>query len=683
MKAERFGGFRLYALGLLVVMFLAYDSQVWRMGFYYDDWEGIFLYKLNLTNLQIWQYFLVDRPFSALIHFVFNPIFGASSAGWHVLGVIVNWLAILFFVKTMLEIWPKQIMPIAWMGFLLALYPGISRQFVIRTSMPHYTSMLLFMLSLWLMILAFKNKSQRIWLIFASILLGIFQTLLVEFFGGLELIRFFLLFYLVWQENGTFKQTLIKTVKHWLPYISIFVFFIAFKFFILPSMQLPGAQPKHMRKILELFGGDFINTFFEYANLILQDIIHSLFYVWTLAITPQQIDLQSKAFSASWALGLLAALVAVLIIKGWARKENEDSNTPIFIHLIILIAVLALIFGGLPSWAIGKQAAVGRWSSRFLFGQIFGAVPLIVLFIFWITGKNRRSVQYFLLALLLAGSFSVQFRTANDYALDWDSQRQFFWQLKWRAPALSPQAFIVSPQAATRLTVDYQMAYAINVLYASGHAQTTMPHWWFNGPEELRSVKAGEANSERWVGRTFRTIKFESNMTYAVPVLSNLSRGCLLIADPLYQDAPLLTESEKRLFLTSHPERILAEETTPMPTDVFGAEPEHTWCYFFTKADLARQYAQWDEGIKLWQEAADLGYTPTYGPEYWPFIEAFAKQGDWQAAVELTQKANELTEAMPPFLCGNWQRIMLETQKSESQTQAWNQIQPLLSCKIN
>jgi hypothetical protein len=147
-KAEQIGGFRLYMLALLLTMFLAYDSQALRIGFYYDDWEGVFLYKLSLSFRQIWEYFLIDRPFSALIHALFNPLLGASSIGWHLMGLLINWAAILLFVKTMLQIWPQQILAIGWMGLLFGVYPGITRQFVLLTSIPHYSSMFLFMLSL-------------------------------------------------------------------------------------------------------------------------------------------------------------------------------------------------------------------------------------------------------------------------------------------------------------------------------------------------------------------------------------------------------------------------------------------------------------------------------------------------------------------------------------------------------
>jgi hypothetical protein len=320
------------------------------------------------------------------------------------------------------------------------------------------------------------------------------------------------------------------------------------------------------------------------------------------------------------------------------------------------------------------------WSSRFLFGQVIGAVPLVVVGLVWLAGPTRRNLQHVLLSILLVSSFSLQFRTAAEYVQFWKYDNNFYWQLKWRIPALSPQAFIVTPTAATQLTVAYQMGFAVNVIYASGFGQIQVPYWLFNGPEELRSVQNNEPNSERQVGKTFRTIAFGSTMKKAVPVISDLSRGCLLVADPVYKDVPSLSTSEKLIFSTSHPEMILKNETSPMPVDVFGNEPAHTWCYHFLKADLARQYQEWDHVLDLWTQASLLELHPSSGPEYLPFIEAFANKDNWPKALQLTKNANEQTGDSQPFLCGNWKRFLLETPPSPQREAAWAEVKGLLAC---
>ena len=56
--------------------------------------------------------------------------------------------------------------------------------------------------------------------------------------------------------------------------------------------------------------------------------------------------------------------------------------------------------------------------------------------------------------------------------------------------------------------------------------------------------------------------------------------------------------------------------------EIFGAEPPHTWCYYFEKADLARQLQDWQSVLQLEKQAREHGFTPKFGPEYVPFIEA-------------------------------------------------------------
>jgi hypothetical protein len=125
---------------------------------------------------------------------------------------------------------------------------------------------------------------------------------------------------------------------------------------------------------------------------------------------------------------------------------------------------------------------------------------------------------------------------------------------------------------------------------------------------------------------------------------------------------------------------ILSKETSPIPLDVFGREPDHTWCYTFLKADLARQNQQWDQILELWRQALAQQLRPNYGPEYLPFIEAFARNGEWQSALQLTKQANEKTDAMQPFLCNNWQRLLTEIPASAKHDAARNQVKELLAC---
>jgi len=91
---EPIDGFVVYALVLLLVMFAAYNLMIKNIGFYYDDWEGVFLQKQNYSFLQVWNYFLIDRPFSTIVHFALNPLLGTKPASWRIAGMLVNWAAV-------------------------------------------------------------------------------------------------------------------------------------------------------------------------------------------------------------------------------------------------------------------------------------------------------------------------------------------------------------------------------------------------------------------------------------------------------------------------------------------------------------------------------------------------------------------------------------------------------------
>ena len=107
---------------------------------------------------------------------------------------------------------------------------------------------------------------------------------------------------------------------------------------------------------------------------------------------------------------------------------------------------------------------------------------------------------------------------------------------------------------------------------------------------------------------------------------------------------------------------------------------EKTWCYFYQKAELARQYQRWDEIQLLWNSAIDNNVQTTIGTEYIPFIDGFAHIAHWQTAAELTISANKLSKAMNSILCPLWDSIEQSTSDSEERDETIRQIKMKLEC---
>jgi hypothetical protein len=95
----------------------------------------------------------------------------------------------------------------------------------------------------------------------------------------------------------------------------------------------------------------------------------------------------------------------------------------------------------------------------------------------------------------------------------------------------------------------------------------------------------------------------------------------------------------------------------PPDTDIFGPEPAHTWCYFFQKADLARQTQDWNQVINLYKQAQQMGFSSKNGAEYLPLVEAYAQTGDWQKAYDLTITARRQSLDTLKMWCSNWARF--------------------------
>jgi hypothetical protein len=117
-------------------------------------------------------------------------------------------------------------------------------------------------------------------------------------------------------------------------------------------------------------------------------------------------------------------------------------------------------------------------------------------------------------------------------------------------------------------------------------------------------------------------------------------------------------EGSEKLIPFSDLSRIIPDPApVPPDTDIFGPEPEHTWCYYFQKADLARQTQDWNEVLDLYQQAKQSGFFPENGAEYLPLIEAYVQTGNWQNAYDLTLKARRLSLGALKMMCSNWTRF--------------------------
>ncbi|HAV78106.1 MAG TPA: hypothetical protein DCX53_12220, partial [Anaerolineae bacterium] len=114
----------------------------------------------------------------------------------------------------------------------------------------------------------------------------------------------------------------------------------------------------------------------------------------------------------------------------------------------------------------------------------------------------------------------------------------------------------------------------------------------------------------------------------------------------------------------SNADRITAQQTAVLPA-IYGPEQEHGWCYYFQKADLARQMGEWGEVVTLGEKAFALDDFPNNPVERFVFIEGYTHTGDWKRALQLSRESYRVSkEYVGPLLCQLWKRIEAETAQS-------------------
>jgi tetratricopeptide (TPR) repeat protein len=117
------------------------------------------------------------------------------------------------------------------------------------------------------------------------------------------------------------------------------------------------------------------------------------------------------------------------------------------------------------------------------------------------------------------------------------------------------------------------------------------------------------------------------------------------------------------------------------PSIAFLPEPEHTWCYYYAKAELAYQQGDWHQVMASIEEARSLGYAPEDPFEWLGYIEAQARLGNIEAAERVSREAIKEDSSLRKGLCEVWQRIHILTPVGNESERLVNQTLSAFECK--
>ncbi len=656
-------GVCLYSFGLILS----------RLGFFQDDWHHVFYaYWQGDEGLQ--RFLLTDRgPFAWVVYAAFFRILGYSPAAWHWSLMIIRFLTALLFWLALRQIWPAWSRMTAWLAVIFAVYPIFTLQPLAVAYTLHWSMYLVFMTSLVLMVYAVRHPRYFGVLTAAALLLEAGQLALIEYFSGLEICRLLFLWLLFGDTPS--RERWRKTFRYGLPYLILLLLYVIYRSSYSDLFGYDRFTP--LATLVDLLRTP-LATLTGLLQSILQDVIYVLLSQWYAAVDPANIDLTRPSTYLIFGSMLAFALAAILVfgrLRG-AQQERESDHVARNLAFGGLIAILLAL---VPFWLTGFSIYQKNplWSERLALAAMPGASMLLVGAVYSFVGHERS--RNIVLSVVLAMAIGLQVQTARSYQASWDKQLQFYWQLKWRAPALEPGTLIVSDQEILFYMGIYPTAFAINLLYP----QTTVPpvsSYWFNAGFEHLNF------DEFAAGKPVTFQKYATTFTATVGDVMAITfepgeGQCLWVLGPQYADMRGLTPEATTWLRVSNPSRILPGEVTAPPPAIFGNEPRHTWCYYFEKADLAVQAQDWGTAVKLWEEAGQQRVHAGNGAELIPFINAYARLNDWESARRLTLQAESLPDRSTSALCDVWRGLAVSTQPAAERDQTIMATEAQLGCQ--
>lgn len=638
-----------YPVALLLIGLVTYGYSVGSLGYYWDDWEVVFLLRTRQLSL-LYGYFAFDRPFAWPYQLMYMA-FGLNAVAWHLMTLLLRWVGVLFFYLCLRLIWPRYEAYLRWLGVLIFVYPGFLQQSISGAYNRHFAAFALFSISLYLMALAVKQPQKGWWLWPLSWITAAIQVITIEYFVGLELARLVLLWLLLAGESWlTVRRRAAKTFLLFAPYLAIFGAYFWWRMIVFPR-SIARLNYSGDFKFLQDFQGSFLSGALATSTRAAFDLIYSTIQVWFNELTgPAGFTLQSKA--AWFALGVGALIAVLFALTQPAGIDPDERNPGASAASLFVFGLVAFLASAFPIWLTSRQiSGTGRWDDRFSLAAMLGSVVMLVVVIMsLIRGRWQKTV----LGILLAVSITTQVLVVNRYRLEWDVQNSYYWQLSWRVPGLEPKTAIFSLEQPSMSVPGYDTSFALNVLFNGKVVDGAVPYWFFTNDRFLNFAFV----PDKLIGYNDRNLRFSGSTSDAISIVHQGEDRCLQVLDADYAAQPFYGAGQAQLVAVSNVSRILVDPGGPAPDPgIFGPEPPHTWCYFFEKADLARQMHAWSNVIQLDKQARQQGYVPRFGAEYIPFIEAYAQTGDWQKALELSHAAQALTTQMDPLLCATWMSL--------------------------
>lgn len=616
--------FKKYYPYLLIVLIaaIAYLPFLGKQGFYRDDWYQIWA-GTTQGEYTLIKMFSIDRPGLGLMYAITHRVLGSDLLYWHLCTFLVRvFLSFLVFhlVKKML---PEHDLPALLTAVLVVIYPGFLEQPFADTSLSLYIAYAFCILSIYFSVLAFdaERKHSKISFTVLALVFGLFYLFVFEYFIGIEVVRIYLLWRVLRKKNRSDKlfPALVKQV---IPYAGMILVFLGWRLFVFKSAR----STTDIRSVLSLYKAAPFDMIFNTLKEFLTGAYNSIVQAWAVPLYNLSMRLTAKEFVLVLMGSCTAAIIVYLVIK---KFDFEDGNTVAWGRDAMKVGLVMVLSITLPLVLLNRKVNYDNAYVHYTFPLMLGAILIVIGFVNSCVQKQK--VRTILFSMLIAVAVFTQMANGIHFQKHWQIQRSLWWQLSWRAPDIKEDATVVvfTPKSY-RLQEAYEIWAPLNLIY--------------NQTEEPIMISAEVPNdqtipmmiSQDSYGEELRRIAYVVDFKQMLVVSAPYAGSCMHVFDGANMEISSREELEARLvYPFSNASLIDVQRQTHTPsTAIFGAEPDHDWCYYYQKASLARQQGDWQTIVDLGSQVMEQQLQPNDLSEWMPFYEGFARAGQMDMANE-------------------------------------------------
>jgi len=629
----------LEAVLLLMISALVYLPNLGRLSYFKDDWY--YMYDGLIAGAKVFHpMFSIDRPARGYFFEIYYSLFGPYPLPYHIGAFVWRALAVVAALWLFNILWPKQRSFVFFAVLLFAIYPGYYWWVGAIEYQPMIASLALQVFSIALTLKAIETSDRVPKIIYAigAILTGWIYIALVDYAIGAEAFRFLCAYIFVNRDDqfSTISKKVFVAIK-----VSSWNLLIPFGFILWRTFFFNNERKAtDVGLQLSAFFSSPVSTGTVWFLQSFNSLLNLSVLAWTAQF--QRFIFGMRLRDIAFALCIAGFVVLMVILAERFLREDNDSvseSKAMVNNEALLIGILGMIFGILPVILANRYINLEGYSHYALPSSMAAAVTLMG-FVYTLASRQVRLVSLY--AVIVFASLAHYGISAS--ALDEENAiKKFWWQAGWRIPALRAGATLVINYPSGNIGDDGNgVMEAPNMIYFPQPNADIPVHY------NISAITLNNANlKDVLVGKLFQQSEYRSHsVDYDYSNLLVFSQpsstSCVHVING---QQPLISVFDPGNIVLAAPssniENVIVDSKSFTPPDfAFGKEPEHKWCFYYEKAELALQAGNWTEAASLGEQAIRLNFHPEDQSEWLPFLEAYAITGNAQRVKQTAPKIN-------------------------------------------